>query len=193
MDDPHIALMLKFQRGDEAAFRELFEIYKVPLLHFIYRFCQDRRVSEELSQEVFLRIYRTAAAYRPDAKFSTWIYRIATNICLNEVRTGKYRFELVSCKAHKRGTGEVESSGAGVQAGCDEQIIADENQQAIRQAIASLPDKQRMALILSIYEELSYREIAERLRCSEGAVKSIIHRAKISIRDFLKRECKQIT
>lgn len=94
IDDPDVHLMLRFQNGDESAFRQLFEKYKLPLLNFIFRYCQDRRIAEELSQEVFIRVYKTSASYRPDAMFSTWIYRIAINICLNEMRTGKYKYEI---------------------------------------------------------------------------------------------------
>ncbi len=187
MDDPHVQLMLRFQRGDESAYKELYETYKIPILNFSYRFCQDRRVAEELSQEVFLRVYKTASTYRPDAKFSTWLYRIATNICLNEMRTGKYRYELEQHHAGGEEALSTENKNSEFHRNVHERIIADEAEQSVRKAMASLPGKQRAALLFSVYEELSYREIGQRLGCSEGAVKSIIHRAKIGIRDILKR------
>lgn len=187
MEDPHVQLMLRFQAGDEQAFRELFGAYKIPLLKFIYRFCQDRRVAEELTQEVFLRIYKTARSYRPDAKFSTWIYRIATNICLNEIRTGRNRYELDlgSLTADEEGRPFEIADTAGAP-GMDENLAAGEREIAVRRAIAALPAKQRMALLLSVYEQLSYKEIGTRISCSEGAVKSIIHRAKVAVRDMLR-------
>jgi len=186
VDDPHVQLMLSFQAGDEKAFGELFSAYKLPLLKFIYRFCQDRRVAEELTQEVFLRVYKTVQTYRPDAKFSTWIYRIATNICLNEMRTGRNRYELdlssLSSDEQKRHHAAADGSRV---PGVDESLAAGEREHAVRSAIAALPAKQRMALLMSVYEQLSYREIAARIGCSEGAVKSIIHRAKMAVRLFL--------
>jgi RNA polymerase sigma-70 factor (ECF subfamily) len=188
-EDPHVQLMLRFQNGDGSAFRQLFEAYKTPLLNFIYRYCQDKRVAEELSQEVFLRVYKTASSYRPDAKFSTWLYRIATNICLNEIRAGKYRYELelISRKAgDERKLFETVDQNSHTKT--DDKIVEEERQQVVRDAVSSLPEKQRMALIFSVYEQLSYKEIGERLGCSEGAVKSIIHRAKMAIRDTLRRK-----
>ncbi|MFC1591600.1 RNA polymerase sigma factor [Thermodesulfobacteriota bacterium] len=192
-EDPHIQLMLRFQDGDEGAFRELFDEYKVQLLNFIYRYCQDKRVAEELTQEVFLRIYKTAATYRPEAKLSTWIYRIATNICLNEIRTGKYKYELEQ-KPVSRGDDQQlhEPADQKTIEKTDEKMQAAEQQQAVRAAIAALPDKQRLAIILCTYDQLSYSEIGQRLGCSEGAVKSIIFRAKMAIKDILKKQFSRI-
>ena len=191
-EDPHIQLMLRFQHGDENAFRELFEIYKIPLINFIFRFCQDRRVSEELSQEVFLRVYTKAATYRPEAKFSTWLYRIATNICLNELRNSKYRYEIEL----KNVSGNdclsfYASSDHRSRKPVDEKLAENEQEEILRAAIRELPEKQRIALISSVYERLSYKEIGRRIGCSEGAVKSIIHRSKTALRDILKKELKK--
>ena len=191
-EDPHVQLMLKFQNGDVSAFRQLFETYKIPLLNFIYRYCQDKRVAEELSQEVFLRVHKTALSYRPDAKFSTWLYRIATNICLNELRDDKYRYELeIVSKGSGDGRKLFEIVDQSTRIKTNDKIVEEERQQAVRDAISELPEKQRMALLFSAYDQLSYKEIGERLGCSEGAVKSIIHRAKVTIRDILKRKLKK--
>ncbi len=191
-DDPHIQLMLAFQEGDEAAFQELFQIFKKPLLNFVFRFCQDRRVAEELTQEVFIRVYRSAASYRPDAKFSTWVYRIATNICLNEMRSGKYQYER-SFYGYEGDSSHVtlESTVADKTPNVDDRIEDEESSSTVRKAIAALPDKQRIALLLSVYEQIPYKEIGERLQCSEGAVKSIIHRAKLAVKDILSKELKK--
>ncbi len=188
-DDFHTQLMLRFQGGDTGAFRDLYEEYKIPLLNFIYRFCQDRRVAEELSHEVFLRVYKSVSIYRPEAKFSTWIYRIATNICLNELRSGKYQYEIDSSFLDKSENGKTplifEDSA---QARVDDNMEATERHMVVRQIISQIPKKQRLALLFSIYQQLSYREIGDRIGCSEGAVKSMIHRSK----QFIKRKLKKL-
>jgi len=188
VEDRHALLMLRFQSGDSGAFHELYEDYKFPLLNFIYRFCQDRRVAEELCQEVFIRVYKSASSYEVKAKFSTWLYRIATNICLNELRSGKYQYELVPSYLDKNEPGKeplVFEDNA--QARADDGMEARERHIAVRQAIAQLPKKQRLAVLFSIYQQLSYKDIGERIGCSEGAVKSMIHRSKIFIKKKLKK------
>lgn len=188
INDPDVQLMLRFQSGEEGAFRQLYEKYKIPLLNFIFRYCQDRRIAEDLSQEVFLRVYKTAASYRPEAMFSTWVYRIAINICLNEIRTGKYRYEFALKHFDNTGSGKpIEAVDQTTQVKVDEKIAEEERLQEVRRALNALPAKQRMALICSVYEQLPYKEIGKRLHCSESAVKSIIHRSKMALRDMLKK------
>jgi RNA polymerase sigma-70 factor (ECF subfamily) len=188
VEDRHALLMLRFQSGDSGAFHELYEDYKFPLLNFIYRFCQDRRVAEELCQEVFIRVYKSASSYEAKAKFSTWLYRIATNICLNELRSGKYQYELVPSSLDKNEPGiEPLVFEDTDQARADDGMEARELNIAVRQAIALLPKKQRLAVLFSIYQQLSYKDIGERIGCSEGAVKSMIHRSKIFIKKKLKK------
>jgi RNA polymerase sigma-70 factor (ECF subfamily) len=187
-DDFHAELMLRFQSGDEGAFRELYEAYKSPLLNFIYRFCQDRRVAEELSHEVFIRVYKSAPSYRPEAKFSTWIYRIATNICLNELRSSRYHYEIDPVYLDKSKDGkDLAIFEDGAQSSADHTMEVTERHRAVRQAIAQLPKKQRLALLFSIYQQLPYKEIGNRVGCSEGAVKSMIHRSKVFIKNKLKK------
>jgi RNA polymerase sigma-70 factor (ECF subfamily) len=188
VEDRHALLMLRFQSGDSGAFHELYEDYKFPLLNFIYRFCQDRRVAEELCQEVFIRVYKSASSYEAKAKFSTWLYRIATNICLNELRSGKYQYELVPSYLEKNEPGKEPLGFEDTdQARADDGMEARELNIAVRQAIAQLPKKQRLAVLFSIYQQLSYKDIGERIGCSEGAVKSMIHRSKIFIKKKLKK------
>jgi RNA polymerase sigma-70 factor (ECF subfamily) len=187
-EDRHALLMLRFQSGDSGAFHELYEDYKFPLLNFIYRFCQDRRVAEELCQEVFIRVYKSASSYEAKAKFSTWLYRIATNICLNELRSGKYQYELVPSSLDKNEPGKEPLGFEDTdQARADDGMEARELNIAVRQAIAQLPKKQRLAVLFSIYQQLSYKDIGDRIGCSEGAVKSMIHRSKIFIKKKLKK------
>ncbi len=189
LDDPHVVLMLRFQAGEEDAFKKLFEAYRGPLLNFIYRHLPDKRVAEELTQEVFIRIYKSAGTYRPEAMFSTWIYRIATNICLNELRTARYKYEV-----DFKGPDEHDDSmqydpvDERSRVKTDEHMVSAHNQSMVQKALGKLPKKQRLALVMSLYDQLSYREIGRRLGCSEAAVKSIIHRSKLAIRDLLKKE-----
>jgi RNA polymerase sigma-70 factor, ECF subfamily len=188
-DDPHVLLMLRFQAGEEGAFKMLFEAYRGPLLNFIYRHVQDKRIAEELTQEVFIRVYKSAGTYRPEAMFSTWVYRIATNICLNELRTGRHKYEV-----EFKGPDEHDDCmqydpvDERTRVKTDENMVSAHQQQLVQKALHKLPKKQRLALIMSIYDQLSYREIGQRLGCSEAAVKSIIHRSKLALRDFLKKE-----
>jgi len=187
-NDPNVQLMLRFQGGEEGAFRKLFEEYRGPLLNFIYRYCQDRRIAEELTQEVFLRVYKSSGSYRPEAMFSTWIYRIATNICLNELRTGRYKYEIEFKGPDEHADSmQYDPVDERTKVKTDEQLAAAEQQRQVQGALEKLPKKQRLALILSIYDQLSYREIGQRLGCSEAAVKSIIHRSKLALRDILKK------
>jgi len=186
VEDRHAQLMLRFQDGDSGAFHELYEEYKFPLLNFIYRFCQDSRIAEELCHEVFIRVYKSAASYVVKAKFSTWIYRIATNICLNELRSGKYKYELDPPSVGINDPGKEAPVYEDIkQERADDSMEARERHTAVRQAISRLPQKQRLAVLLSIYQQLSYKDIGERIGCSEGAVKSMINRSKIFIKRTL--------
>ena len=186
VEDRHAQMMLRFQDGDSGAFHELYEEYKSPLLNFIYRFCQDSRIAEELCHEVFIRVFKSAASYVVKAKFSTWIYRIATNICLNELRSGKYKYETDPLSVGKNNPDKKALVYADTtQERVDNSMEARELHTAVRRAISQLPQKQRLAVLLSIYQQLSYKDIGERIGCSEGAVKSMLHRSKIFIKKSL--------
>jgi RNA polymerase sigma-70 factor (ECF subfamily) len=189
LDDPHVLLMLRFQAGEQDAFKLLFEAYRGPLLNFIYRYLQDKRIAEELTQEVFIRIYKSAGTYRPEAMFSTWIYRIATNICLNELRTGRYKHEVEFKGPDEHDDGmQYDPVDERTRIKTDETMVSAHQQELVQKALHKLPKKQRLALIMSLYDQLSYRDIGQRLGCSEAAVKSIIHRSKLALRDLLKKE-----
>ena len=178
--DRDAELMLRFKAGDRGAFEALFDHHCASLVNFAYRFVRSREVAEELAQEVFLRVYDSAAGYRPKAKFTTWLYRIATNLCLNEVRRPRFR------AAHESldGPGPVDSDAGPIELADQSSVSADVVLQrqaisnALRRALDQLPERQRAAFILNKYEELSYAEVAEVMAVSEKAVKSLIHRAK---------------
>jgi RNA polymerase sigma-70 factor (ECF subfamily) len=185
--DPDAELMLRFQSGELAAFERLFGRHSRAIVNFAYRFVRNREVAEELAQEIFLRVYDAAAGYRVEARFTTWLYRIATNVCLNEIRRPQYRARLESLDAPAAEPDgrplELEDRGQpGAQALLERGAVA----AAIKRALDQLPEKQRLAFILNKYQELSYAEVAGVMQTSEKAVKSLIHRAKEALSETLR-------
>ncbi|MDQ6701066.1 MAG: RNA polymerase sigma factor [Acidobacteriota bacterium] len=173
-------LMLRVKDGDAASFTLLLEKHRAPVVHFLYRMVQNYAIAEELAQEVFLRVYRSRASYEVTAKFTTWLFRIATHLALNSLRDGKNdraqeRLDNNSADGRVR---EVEDRKASVEQSMVYQIKLDE----VRQAIASLPEKQRAAVLMHKYEEMEYAQIAKVLGCSESAIKSLLFRAYESLR-----------
>lgn len=187
MDDKCIKdLMLRLKEGDGAALGEIMNGHEKSVLNTIYRFIGDRTRSEELAQEVFLRVYTHAKRYRPKAKFSTWLFRIVTNLCLNELRQ-RGRFKKVSLEEPiSIGDEEVKREIADLnQVQADKLLEQKELNSIVNQAIASLPDRQRIALILHEHNGLSYKEITKVMRVSLSSVESLIHRAKVRLRERL--------
>jgi RNA polymerase sigma-70 factor (ECF subfamily) len=177
------ALMLRVREGDQASFGLLLEKHRGPVVHFLYRMVQNQPVAEELAQEVFLRVYRSRDNYEPTAKFTTWLFRIATHLGLNWIRDGRKE------KLHNR-LDEETSDGASKQVPdrsrtVEQELVYQAKLREVRQAIESLPSKQRAAVMLHKYEELEYAQIANVLRCSESAVKSLLFRAYESLRTRL--------
>jgi RNA polymerase sigma-70 factor, ECF subfamily len=176
-----VQLMLDVKAGDDASFNLLLQKYRTPLINFLYRMVRDTATAEDLAQEVFLRVYRARKQYSPSAKFTTWLFRIATNLALNSVRDNRHRQMDVSIDA------PVEEDEAPLQLPAremriDEHMIERDRADFIRQAIASLPEKQRVAVLLHKYEEMDYAEIAKILECSESALKSLLFRAYETLR-----------
>jgi RNA polymerase sigma-70 factor (ECF subfamily) len=176
-----VQLMLDVKAGDDASFNLLLQKYRTPLINFLYRMVRDSATAEDLAQEVFLRVYRARKQYSPSAKFTTWLFRIATNLALNSVRDNRHRQMDVSIDA------PVEEDEAPVQLPAremriDEHMIERDRAEFIRQAISSLPEKQRVAVLLHKYEEMDYAEIAKILECSESALKSLLFRAYETLR-----------
>ena len=185
LSDPDVRLMLKFKEGDKAAFEELLDKYHKRVINFIYRMVQDRDEADDLAQEVFVRVYNSTKHYEPRAKFSTWIYRITKNLCLNELRRRKRKFisldETISTEE-----GELKKEVASPNATTPFQDASKyELQKMVREAIESLPVNQRIAVILRRYEQLSYEDIAKTMECSVSAVKSLLNRAKELLKDKL--------
>jgi RNA polymerase sigma-70 factor, ECF subfamily len=177
-----VQLMLDVKAGDEASFDFLLQKYRSPLVNFLYRMVRDTATAEDLAQEVFLRVYRARKQYTPSAKFTTWLFRIATNVALNSVRDNRYDKLAVSIDAT---VGDEDSAPRELPARemrIDEHMIERDRTEFIQRAIASLPEKQRVAVLLHKYEEMDYGEIARILDCSESALKSLLFRAYETLR-----------
>ena len=172
--DRDAELMLRVREGDDTSFALLLERHRGPMVHFLYRMVQNPSVSEELAQEVFLRVYRSRATYEPTAKFTTWLFRIATHLALNWVRDGKKEKGQESLDEP---VGGVERQVPDRQRTIEQEMLYQAKMSEVRQAIEALPEKQRAAVLMHKYEELEYAQIARALNCSESAVKSLLFRA----------------
>src|ERR1700692_4242365 len=176
-------LMLRVKDGDGASFTELLEKHRGPVIHFLYRMVQDHAVAEELAQEVFLRVYRSRNTYEPTAKFTTWLFRIATHLALNWLRDGKNergqeRLDDVT------GDGPIREV-ADRRVTVEQRLLYEVRLDEVRRAITALPEKQRAAVLMHKYEEMEYSAIARALDCSESAVKSLLFRAYETLRTRL--------
>lgn len=183
-DDQGVALMLAYQAGDETAFDRLVEVYSAQVYALLTRFLGRVPGREDLVQEVFLRVIRARRSYQPAARFSTWLYRIVFNLSINESqrRSGRTHQTLEEGSDADENAHEWADEAAAPPSQALEQgdVV-----QAVRAAIAALPDNQRMALILAKYEELPYAEVAAVLGSTEKAIKSMIHRARENLRTAL--------
>lgn len=179
--------MLRFQRGDQGAFEALFKKYAPALITFTYRFLGSRVRAEEAAQEVLLKVYLARKDYRPEARFSTWVYRIATNFCLNEVRRPENRYKTVSADPMPVDESDIPVQIPDRQSPLPEEDLAYQRlERAFQKSLACLPERQRAAFLLSRFENSSYLEVARTLGCSESSVRSLIHRAAVSIKEELK-------
>jgi RNA polymerase sigma-70 factor (ECF subfamily) len=173
-------LMLRVKEGDGASFAVLLEKHRSSVIHFVYRMVQNQAVAEELAQEVFLRVYRSRSTYEPTAKFTTWLFRIATHLALNSLRDGKNqkyeeRLDDQSDDLPARQVADIRPS-------VEQSMVYEARLDEVRRAVASLPEKQRAAVLMHKYEELEYSQIAKVLNCSESAVKSLLFRAYETLR-----------
>jgi len=173
-------LMLRVRDGDAASFEVLLRRYRLPLVSYFRRMVRDQAMAEDLAQEAFLRVYKSRERYQPEAKFTTWLYRIATNLALNAIRD---RRDEVS------GSADDDGEGSGVLERfidpcptVEQRLVQRDRERLIRQSVESLPENQRAAVILHKYQEVDYRQIAGILSVSESAVKSLLFRAYETLR-----------
>jgi RNA polymerase sigma-70 factor (ECF subfamily) len=181
-------IMLRVAKGDDTAFDHLVEKFRRPIISFMYRTTHNQATAEELAQEVFLRVYRSRESYEASAKFTTWLYRIATNLAVNNARDTK----------HERAENQVsldepdEESGttmdvADSRLSVEQQLLRNERLMAIRKVVEALPERQRMAVLMHRYQNMDYKEIAAVLKLSESATKSLLFRAYESLRESLQQ------
>jgi RNA polymerase sigma-70 factor (ECF subfamily) len=181
------AIMLRVAAGDETGFNYLVEKYHRQMIHFLFRMVRNQAIAEELAQEVFLRVYRSRDSYRAEAKFSTWLYRIATNLAVNHARDSKHEraAKNIYLDAPDEETGTIPEV-ADDEPSVEERLVSDERRAAIQQHVMSLPERQRMAVLMHKYQGMDYRQIGEVLKLSESATKSLLFRAYQTLREKLK-------
>jgi len=181
------AIMLRVAAGDESGFNYLAEKYHRPIIHFLFRMVRNQAIAEELAQEVFLRVYRSRESYRAEAKFTTWLYRIATNLAVNHARDTKHeraaRNVYLDTPDEETGT---TPDVADDEISAEQHLLREERMKAIRTHVMALPERQRMAVIMHKYQGMDYREIGEVLKQSESATKSLLFRAYQTLRGNLK-------
>jgi RNA polymerase sigma-70 factor (ECF subfamily) len=173
--------------ADDAAYEYLVNKYHRPMIAFMYRMCRNQAQAEELAQEVFLRVYRSRSSYAAEAKFTTWLYRIATNLAVNHARDNKVERsgKVVSLDEPDEESGttlDVADSTLNV----EQNILRRERLQAIKKHVMALPEKQRAAVLMHKYQGMDYRDIAAALKLSESATKSLLFRAYEGLRERLK-------
>jgi RNA polymerase sigma-70 factor (ECF subfamily) len=185
MDDATI--MLELRAGNMAGFDFLIQKYRKPIIHFMYRMVHNQAVAEELAQEVFLRVYRSRETYRAEARFSTWLYRIATNLGVNHARDNRHErtastIYLDETDSETGMTPDVADTTPDAEAG----LLRRERLNAIREHVMALPERQRMAVLMHKYEGMDYKQIGDILKLSESATKSLLFRAYQTLREKLK-------
>ena len=180
-------IMLRVREGDDSGFDLLVQKYHKPIVHFMFRMVHNQAVAEELAQEVFLRVYRSRQTYRAEARFTTWLYRIATNLGVNHARDTKHEraAQNVYLDQPDPETGTTPDV-ADTHATVEQELVRDERMRAIRQHVMTLPERQRTAVLMHKYQGLDYKQIGEVLKLSESATKSLLFRAYQTLRERLK-------
>ena len=178
-------VMLRVRAGDDAAFDHLVAKFRRPIVHFMYRMAKNQATAEELAQEVFLRVYRSRASYSAEAKFTTWLYRIASNLAINHARDTRQERSTASLDEPDEETGLTIDVADG-HATVEQEMLRRERLAAIRKEVEALPERQRVAVLMHKYQGLDYRQIGQVLKLSESATKSLLFRAYETLREKLK-------
>lgn len=173
-EDEDVRLMEQVAGGDKAAFATLFDRHQASVVRFAFRFVGSKGRAEELAQEIFLKLYRSAKSYRPSAKFKTFLFRVATNHCLNEVRRGDYKV-MEQPKEEQQDTHEAVGQRP------DDALEGKQLEVAVGRALQGMSERERAAFSMCRFEGMAYRDIADALDASEAAVKSLIHRATLQV------------
>jgi RNA polymerase sigma-70 factor, ECF subfamily len=185
--DSDAEVMLRVKAGDDSAFAFLVQKYRRPMVSFMYRTARNTAGAEDLAQEVFLRVYRSRETYEASAKFSTWLYRIATNLAVNHARDTRHERpeNQVSLDEPDQDSGRTLDLPDSAST-AEENLMRRERLAAIRQRVQSLPERQRIAVVMHKYQQMDYRQIADVLKLSESATKSLLFRAYETLREQLK-------
>src|SRR5713226_3340200 len=180
-------VMVRVKAGDQTAFEYLVQKYRRPLVGFMYRMARNAAAAEDLAQEVFLRVYRSRETYEPSAKFATWLYRIATNLAVNHARDTRHERPENTLRLDEpdQETGSTPDLADGSLT-AEEQLLHRERMAVVRRKVQGLPERQRMAVIMHKYQQMDYREIADVMKLSEPATKSLLFRAYETLREQLK-------
>ena len=186
-EDGDAEVMLRLKAGELECFDILLNKYRRQIIHFMYRMVHNQAVAEEMAQEVFLRVYRSRETYRAEAKFSTWLYRIATNLAVNHARDTKNERQAAKVQLDEPDyeTGSMPDV-ADATPNVEANLLRQERMAAIRDQVMALPERQRMAVLMHKYQEMDYRQIGAVLKLSESATKSLLFRAYQTLRDRLK-------
>jgi RNA polymerase sigma-70 factor (ECF subfamily) len=179
--------MLQVKAGDDSAFEYLVQKYRRPMVNFMFRMAHNNAAAEDLAQEVFLRVYRSRESYEASAKFTTWLYRIATNLAVNHARDTRHERpeNTVSLDEPDEENGHTLDLPDRTPS-AEEAIVRRERVAAIRQRVQALPERQRIAVVMHKYQQMEYRQIADVLKLSESATKSLLFRAYETLREQLK-------
>lgn len=185
--DPDAALMLRVKKGDAGAFTTLVEKYKQPVMNVVFRTLRDETEAEDLAQNVFVQVWKSAPRYEITAKFSTWLFTITRNLCLNEIRRrSRHPAESLDASHPDHEDQPKHQFEDAKNVAPPETLLQGELTDKVGEAIAALPENQRTALLLCRQDELSYEEIAKVLGCSVSATKSLIHRGRETLKERLK-------
>ena len=185
--DEDAAWVLKAQRGDLDAFESIVEKYKKKVFNLAFKMLQDREDASDAAQDAFLKVYRSLPRFKGDAKFSTWLYRIVTNVCLDYIRRRKKVVEISLDKQLEMSDGKLDFELPDEAINIEEEAEKTEFHQLVLDAVDNLPETHRLVIMMRDFQNMSYSEIAELLSCPEGTVKSRINRARRFLRgDLLK-------